>query len=156
MSLQIRTSQKIRGISYKRSFVICSERHLKVAQVIGIRPLASRGWSEAMVKNIHECSQIIDGPTRTYSSGCPTRHTIGYNFLDSDCQRAEPEQDYGCLLPCCVRKTMKRQPAMSMHPKIPPIAGTTFDVSWNAKGRGWGRRPQDVSSILSVPKYYAT
>lgn len=47
MSLKLNEPRNIRGvISYKRSFGDLNERHLKVAQAIGIRPLASREEAE--------------------------------------------------------------------------------------------------------------
>ena len=49
MSLKLNEPRNIRGvISYKRSFGDLNEKHLKVAQAIGIRPLASREEAEKL------------------------------------------------------------------------------------------------------------
>ena len=55
MSLKLNEPRNIRGvISYKRSFGDLNEKHLKVAQTIGIRPLASREEAEKLKDNISQ------------------------------------------------------------------------------------------------------
>ena len=52
MSLKLNEPHNIRGvISYKRSFGDLNEKHLNVAQAIGIRPLASREEAEKTKKH---------------------------------------------------------------------------------------------------------
>jgi hypothetical protein len=53
MSLKLNEPHNIRGvISYKRSFGDLNEKHLNVAQAIGIRPLASREEAEKMKEKL--------------------------------------------------------------------------------------------------------
>ena len=53
MSLKLNEPRNIRGvISYKRSFGDLNEKHLKVAQTIGIRPLASREEAEKLKEKL--------------------------------------------------------------------------------------------------------
>mgnify|MGYP003242856886 FL=1 len=53
MSLKLNEPHNIRGvISYKRSFGDLNEKHLNVAQAIGIRPLASREEAEKMKETL--------------------------------------------------------------------------------------------------------
>lgn len=68
MSLKLNEPRNIRGvISYKRSFGDLNEKHLKVAQTIGIRPLASREEAEKLKGEITTyrnerliCGRFID------------------------------------------------------------------------------------------------
>ena len=53
MSLKLNEPRNIKGvISYKRSFGDLNEKHLKTAQAIGIRPLASREEAEEMKERL--------------------------------------------------------------------------------------------------------
>ena len=63
MSLKLNEPRNIRGvISYKRSFGDLNEKHLKVAQAIGIRPLASREEAEITTYRNERliCGRFID------------------------------------------------------------------------------------------------
>ena len=92
MSLKLNEPHNIRGvISYKRSFGDLNEKHLNVAQAIGIRPLASREEAEKMKETLQYIATndlyAVDSLTHSVPYLIPGAaallDTIGYNFLDS-------------------------------------------------------------------------
>ena len=92
MSLKLNEPHNIRGvISYKRSFGDLNEKHLNVAQAIGIRPLASREEAEKMKEKLQYIATndlyAVDSLTHSVPYLIPGAaallDTIGYNFLDS-------------------------------------------------------------------------
>ena len=92
MSLKLNEPRNIRGvISYKRSFGDLNEKHLNVAQAIGIRPLASRKEVEGMKEKLQYIATndlyAVDSLTHSIPYLIPGAatllDTIGYNFLDS-------------------------------------------------------------------------
>ena len=92
MSLKLNEPRNIRGvISYKRSFGDLNEKHLKVAQTIGIRPLASREEAEKLKEKLQHIATndlyAVDSLTHSIPYLIPGAaallDTIGYNFLDS-------------------------------------------------------------------------
>lgn len=84
-----RTPQYTGVISYKRSFGDLNETHLKIAQAIGIRPLATRKEAEAMKEKLRHiatndfiCGGLADAfHSVPYSGSSLPTDTIGYNFL---------------------------------------------------------------------------
>ena len=92
MSLKLNEPRNIKGvISYKRSFGDLNEKHLNIAQTIGIPPIASRTEAEGMKKKLqhietndlykvdsltHSIPYLIPGAARLLDS-------IGSHFLDS-------------------------------------------------------------------------
>ena len=103
MSLKLNEPHNIRGvISYKRSFGDLNEKHLNVAQAIGIRPLASREEAEKWKKRCSISQQMIC--TRLILWHIPSRISFRERLPCSiqsvitsrfpGCQRLESEQDY--------------------------------------------------------------
>ena len=89
MSLKLNEPHNIRGvISYKRSFGDLNEKHLNVAQAIGIRPLASREEAEKMKEKLQYIATndlyAVDSLTHSVPYLIPGAaallDTIGYNF----------------------------------------------------------------------------
>ena len=96
MSLKLNEPHNIRGvISYKRSFGDLNEKHLNVAQAIGIRPLASREEAEKMKEKLQYIATndlyAVDSLTHSVPYLIPGAAAL----LDTiGCQRLESEQDY--------------------------------------------------------------
>ena len=123
MSLKLNEPRNIRGVvSYKRSFPDLNDKHLAVAQAVGICPPEDRDAAEKMKEQlIHlvpRASELLD--------------TIGSNFLDSlTAKGLNPNQ---IIVTSVLRsqsdvKRLRRRngnaSANSAH-----CYGATFDVSW--------------------------
>ena len=92
MSLKLNEPRNIRGVvSYKRSFGDLNEKHLNVAQAIGIRVLSSREEAEKMREQLQPITTnelyAVDSLTHSIPYLIPGAasllDTIGHNFLDS-------------------------------------------------------------------------
>ena len=92
MSLKLNEPRNIRGVvSYKRSFGDLNEKHLNVAQAIGIRVLSSREEAEKMKEQLQPITTnelyAVDSLTHSIPYLIPGAasllDTIGHNFLDS-------------------------------------------------------------------------
>lgn len=92
MSLKMNEPRNIKGvISYKRSFGDLNDIHLKAAQSLGIRPLASREEAERMKEKLVQIRNnehySVDSLTHSIPFLIPRAgallDTIGVNFLDS-------------------------------------------------------------------------
>ena len=92
MSLKMNEPRNIKGvISYKRSFGDLNDMHLKAAQSLGIRPLASREEAERMKEKLVQIRNnehySVDSLTHSIPFLIPRAgallDTIGVNFLDS-------------------------------------------------------------------------
>ena len=148
MSLKLNEPRNIRGvISYKRSFGDLNEKHLKVAQAIGIRPLASREEAEKLKEKLQHIATndlyAVDSLTHSIPYLIPGAaallDTIGYNFLDSLTSVLRTKDDVKRL-----RRRNGNASENSAH-----FYGTTFDVSWKRFQKVEdedGRPLQDVSS----------
>lgn len=160
MSLKLNEPRNIRGVvSYKRSFGDLNEKHLKVAQAIGISPIASREEAEALKGQLrhitpnelyavdsltHSIPYLIPGAARLLDS-------IGSNFLDSlEAKGLNPNRVIVTSVlrtQADVKKLRRRNvnaSANSAH-----CYGTTFDVSWKRFQKVEdpdGRPLQDVSA----------
>lgn len=160
MSLKLNKPHNIRGvISYKRSFGDLNEKHLNIAQTIGIRPLASREEAEAMKAELHRIATnelyTVDSLTHSIPYLIPGAATlldsIGHNFLDS--LTAKGLNPNKIIVTSVLRtqddvKRLRRRngnaSANSAH-----SYGTTFDVSWKRFQKVEdedGRPLQDVSA----------
>lgn len=160
MSLKLNEPRNIRGvISYKRSFPDLNDRHLAVAQTIGIRPLSNREEAESMKeKLIHIASNefySVDSLTHSLPYLVPQASdlllVIGTNFLDSlNSKRLNPNQ---VIVTSVLRtqddvKRLRRRNGNASENSA-HFYGATFDVSWKRFKKledKDGRPLQDVNS----------
>ena len=159
MSLKLNEPRNIRGvISYKRSFGDLNEKHLNVAQAIGIRPLASRKEAEGMKEKLQYIATndlyAVDSLTHSIPYLIPGAatllDTIGYNFLDSLTAKGLNPNKITVTSVLRTKDDVKRlrrrngnASGNSAH-----FYGTTFDVSWKRFQKVEdedGRPLQDVS-----------
>lgn len=159
MSLKLNEPRNIRGvISYKRSFGDLNEKHLNVAQAIGIRPLASRKEVEGMKEKLQYIATndlyAVDSLTHSIPYLIPGAatllDTIGYNFLDSlTAKGLNPNK----ITVTSVLRTKDDVKRLRRHngnasESSAHFYGTTFDVSWKRFQKVEdedGRPLQDVS-----------
>lgn len=160
MSLKLNEPRNIRGVvSYKRSFPDLNDKHLKVAEAVGIRPLEDREEAESMKEKLTYITDnefyVVDSLTHSIPYLVPRASalldTIGSNFLDSLAAKGlNPNQ---VIVTSVLRtqsdvKRLHRRngnaSANSAH-----CFGATFDVSWKRfkKVEDENGRPlQDVGS----------
>ena len=160
MSLKLNEPRNIRGvISYKRSFGDLNERHLKVAQAIGIRPLASREEAERMKEKLQHITTndlyAVDSLTHSIPYLIPGAaallDTIGYNFLDSLTAKGLNPNKITVTSVLRTKDDVKRLRRRNVNASenSAHFYGTTFDVSWKRFQKVEdedGRPLQDVSS----------
>lgn len=160
MSLKLNEPRNIKGvISYKRSFGDLNEKHLNIAQTIGIAPIASRDEAEHMKEKLRhiETNDLYKVDSLTHSipylipGAAQLLDTIGSNFLDS--LTAKGLNPNKVIVTSVLRtqddvKRLRRRnvnaSANSAH-----SYGTTFDVSWKRFQKVEdedGRPLQDVSA----------
>lgn len=160
MSMKLNEPRNIRGvISYKRSFGDLNEKHLNVAQAIGIRPLASREEAEGMVEKLRHITTneryAVDSLTHSIPYLIPEAadllDSIGSNFLDSLTSKGlNPNKVIVTSVLRTkddVKRLRRRNGNASMNSAH--FYGTTFDVSWKRFQKVEdedGRPLQDVSS----------
>lgn len=160
MSFKVNEPRNIHGvISYKRSFPDLNEKHLTIAQNIGIKPLEDREEAENMKGQLIHITdnKFYSVDSLTYSipylipRASELLDTIGSNFLDSLTSKGlNPNQ---IIITSVLRtnkdvKRLRRRngnaSANSAH-----CYGATFDVSWKRFKKVEdedGRPLQDVSS----------
>lgn len=160
MSLKLNTPHNIRGVlSYKRSFPDLNDKHLTIAQAIGICPPKDRDEAERMKDELVHITNnefySVDSLTHSIPYLVPQASllldTIGANFLDSlTAKGLNPNQ---IIVTSVLRsqndvKKLRRRngnaSANSAH-----CYGATFDVSWKRFKKiedEEGRPLQDVSS----------
>lgn len=160
MSLKLNEPRNIRGvISYKRSFGDLNEKHLNIAQSIGISPLASREEAEAMKENLKHIVTnefyVVDSLTHSIPYLIPGAanllDSIGHNFLDS--LTAKGLNPNKVVITSVLRtkddvKRLRRRNGNASENSA-HFYGTTFDVSWKRFQKVEdedGRPLQDVSS----------
>ena len=142
MSMKMNEPRNIRGvISYKRSFGDLNPKHLKIAQAIGVPPIASRKEAEKMTENLRHIASndlyAVDSLTHSIPYLIPGAanllDTIGANFLDS--LQAKGLNPNRVIVTSVLRtrndvKRLRRRninaSANSSH-----CYGTTFDISYN-------------------------
>lgn len=160
MSLKLNEPRNIRGVvSYRRSFGDLNEKHLNVAQAIGIPPLASRSEAEKMKKKLKRITTneryAVDSLTHSIPYLTPGAaallDTIGLNFLDSlSAKGLNPNQVIVTSVLRTqddVKRLRRRNGNASMNSAH--FYGTTFDVSWKRFRKVEdedGRPLQDVSA----------
>ena len=160
MSLKLNEPRNIRGVvSYKRSFGDLNEKHLNVAQAIGIRALSSREEAEKMKEQLQLITTnelyAVDSLTHSIPHLIPVAasllDTIGHNFLDSlTAKGLNPNK----IIVTSVLRTQddvkrlrRRNDNASLNSAH--FYGTTFDVSWKRFQKiedEDGRPLQDVST----------
>ena len=141
MSLKLNEPRNIRGVvSYKRSFPDLNDKHLAVAQAVGICPPEDRDAAEKMKEQLIHITDnqfyTVDSLTQSIPYLVPRASelldTIGSNFLDSlTAKGLNPNQ---IIVTSVLRsqsdvKRLRRRngnaSANSAH-----CYGATFDVSW--------------------------
>ena len=159
MSLKLNEPRNIRGvISYKRSFGDLNEKHLNVAQAIGIRPLASRKEAEGMKEKLQYIATndlyAVDSLTHSIPYLIPRAatllDTIGYNFLDSLTAKGLNPNKITVTSVLRTKDDVKRLRRRNGNASenSAHFYGTTFDVSWKRFQKVEdedGRPLQDVS-----------
>lgn len=159
-SLKLNEPRNIKGvISYKRSFGDLSDKHLAIAQSIGIIPLSNRKEAESMKEKLtHIVSNkfyTVDSLTHSIPYLVPQASalldTIGANFLDSLAMKGlNPNLIFVTSVLRTkddVTKLRKRNGNASENSAH--FYGTTFDVSWKRFKKiedEDGRPLQDVSA----------
>ena len=160
MSLKLNEPRNIKGVvSYKRSFGDLNDAHLKVAQVFGIIPVASREEAEKLQgKLTHVVDNeyyAVDSLTHSIPYLVPRASalldTIGANFLDS--LQAKGLNPNRILVTSVLRtkddvKRLRRRNGNASENSC-HFYGTTFDVSWKRFRKVEdvdGRPLQDVSA----------
>lgn len=160
MSLKLNEPRNIKGvISYKRSFGDLNEKHLKTAQAIGIRPLASREEAEEMKERLRHITTneryAVDSLTHSIPYLIPGAanllDSIGSNFLDSlESKGLNPNKVIVTSVLRTkddVKRLRRRNGNASLNSAH--FYGTTFDVSWKRFQKiedEDGRPLQDVSA----------
>lgn len=146
MSLKLNEPHNIRGvISYKRSFGDLNEKHLNVAQAIGIRPLASREEAEKMKETLQYIATndlyAVDSLTHSVPYLIPGAaallDTIGYNFLDSLAAKGLNPNKITVTSVLRTKDDVKRLRRRNGNASenSAHCYGTTFDVSWKSSTR---------------------
>lgn len=159
MSMKMNNPHNIKGvISYKRSFGDLNQKHLDIAQTLGIPPIADRQEAEGMTAQLRFIGNnelyAVDSLTHSIpylTPGAATLlDTLGSNFLDS--LAAKGLNPNRIIVTSVLRtqhdvKRLRRRntnaSANSSH-----CYGTTFDVSWKRFEKVEdpdGRPMQDVS-----------
>lgn len=160
MSLKLNEPRNIRGvISYKRSFGDLNEKHLNVAQSIGIRPLSSRAEAEKMKEKLHHITTnefyTVDSLTHSIPYLIPGAanllDTIGHNFLDSLASKGLNPNKVIVTSVLRTKDDVKRLRRSNGNASLNSahFYGTTFDVSWKRFQKVEdedGRPLQDVSA----------
>lgn len=141
MSLKLNEPRNIKGVlSYKRTFSDLPDKHLSVAQTLGIRPLADRNDAESLKEKLtHIASNelyAVDSLTYSIPYLVPEAgallDSIGSNFLDSLTSKGlNPNQ----VIVTSVLRTQKdvkrlRRRNGNASEKSAHFYGTTFDISW--------------------------
>ncbi|MDE6348309.1 MAG: hypothetical protein K2L60_06610 [Bacteroides sp.] len=160
MSLKLNEPRNIRGVvSYKRSFGDLNEAHLKAAQALGIRPLASQEEAEVMKGRLTHIASgeryAVDSLTHSIPYLVPGAacllDSIGQNFLDSlEAKGLNPNR----IVVTSVLRTQDdvkrlRRRNVNASANSAHFYGTTFDVSWKRFRKVEdpdGRPLQDVSA----------
>ncbi|MGI6816122.1 DUF5715 family protein [Bacteroides sp. KG123] len=160
MSLKLNQPRNIRGvISYKRSFGDLNEKHLNVAQALGISPISSREEAERMKERLQLITTnelyAVDSLTHSLPYLIPEAasllDTIGSNFLDSLVSKGlNPNK----VVVTSVLRTKEDVKRLRRHngnasENSAHFYGTTFDISWKRFQKVEdedGRPLQEVSS----------
>ena len=134
MSLKLNEPRNIRGVvSYKRSFGDLNEKHLNVAQAIGIRVLSSREEAEKMKEQLQPITT-----NELYAVDSLTAKGLNPNkIIVTSVLRTQDD----------VKRLRRRNGNAS--PNSAHFYGTTFDVSWKRFQKiedEDGRPLQDVSA----------
>ena len=167
MSLKLNEPRNIRGVvSYKRSFPDLNDKHLAVAQAVGICPPEDRDAAEKMKEQLIHITDnqfyTVDSLTHSIPYLVPRASelldTIGSNFLDSlTAKGLNPNQ---IIVTSVLRsqsdvKRLRRRngnaSANSAH-----CYGATFDVSWKRFKKVEdedGRPLQDMIPAAKLKEY---
>lgn len=160
MSLKLNQPRNIRGvISYKRSFGDLNEKHLNVAQALGISPISSREEAERMKERLQLITTnelyAVDSLTHSLPYLIPEAasllDTIGSNFLDSLVSKGLNPNKVVVTSVLRTKEDVKRLRRRNGNASenSAHFYGTTFDVSWKRFQKVEdedGRPLQDVSS----------
>lgn len=159
MSLKPNQPRNIRGvISYKRSFGDLNEKHLNVAQALGIPPISSREEAERIKEKLQLITTnelyAVDSLTHSLPYLIPEAasllDTIGSNFLDSLASKGLNPNKIVVTSVLRTKEDVKRLRRRNGNASenSAHFYGTTFDVSWKRFQKVEdedGRPLQDVS-----------
>ncbi|TCO95137.1 hypothetical protein EV202_10313 [Bacteroides heparinolyticus] len=159
MSLKPNQPRNIRGvISYKRSFGDLNEKHLNVAQALGISPISSREEAERIKGKLQLITTnelyAVDSLTHSLPYLIPEAasllDTIGSNFLDSLVSKGLNPNKVVVTSVLRTKEDVKRLRRRNGNASenSAHFYGTTFDVSWKRFQKVEdedGRPLQDVS-----------
>ncbi|AVM59095.1 hypothetical protein C3V43_13855 [Bacteroides heparinolyticus] len=159
MSLKPNQPRNIRGvISYKRSFGDLNEKHLNVAQALGIPPISSREEAERIKGKLQLITTnelyAVDSLTHSLPYLIPEAasllDTIGSNFLDSLASKGLNPNKIVVTSVLRTKEDVKRLRRRNGNASenSAHFYGTTFDVSWKRFQKVEdedGRPLQDVS-----------
>jgi len=159
MSLKPNQPRNIRGvISYKRSFGDLNEKHLNVAQALGIPPISSREEAERIKGKLQliTTNELYAVDSLTYSlpylipEAASLLDTIGSNFLDSLASKGLNPNKIVVTSVLRTKEDVKRLRRRNGNASenSAHFYGTTFDVSWKRFQKVEdedGRPLQDVS-----------
>ncbi|MGP1624116.1 DUF5715 family protein [Bacteroides heparinolyticus] len=159
MSLKPNQPRNIRGvISYKRSFGDLNEKHLNVAQALGISPISSREEAERIKGKLQLITTnelyAVDSLTHSLPYLIPEAasllDTIGSNFLDSLASKGLNPNKIVVTSVLRTKEDVKRLRRRNGNASenSAHFYGTTFDVSWKRFQKVEdedGRPLQDVS-----------
>jgi len=160
MSLKLNEPHNIKGVvSYRRAFGDMNEKHLNIAQAIGIRPLPFRKGAESLTEQLQhiESNPLYKVDSLTHSipylipGAAALLDTIGQNFQDSlTAKGLNPNK----IIVTSVLRTQEdvkrlRRRNYNASSNSAHAYGTTFDVSWKRFEKVEdedGRPLQDVSA----------
>lgn len=160
MSLKLNEPRNIKGvISYKRSFGDLSEKHLAIAQIIGIPPLSNRKEAENMKEKLTHITNnehyTVDSLTHSIPYLVPRASnlldSIAINFLDSlTIKGLNPNK---IIITSVLRtkddvKNLRKKNGNASENSA-HFYGATFDISWKRFKKiedEDGRPLQDVST----------
>lgn len=160
MSLKLNEPRNIRGVvSYKRSFPDLNDKHLAVAQAVGICPPEDRDAAEKMKEQLIHITDnqfyTVDSLTHSIPYLVPRASelldTIGSNFLDSlTAKGLNPNQ----IIVTSVLRSQSdvKRPAvgMEMLPQTPPIAMAQPLTSAGNDSKRW-KTKTDALCRMSMP-----
>lgn len=139
--MKLNEPRNIKGvISYKRTFNDLNEKHINIAQVIGVKPIASRDEAEdakgklqhIVTNHLYKVDSLTHSIPYLIPSASKLLDSIGCNFLDSLTSKGlNPNK----IIVTSVLRTKDdvkklRRGNVNASDNSAHFYGTTFDVSW--------------------------
>lgn len=160
LSMKMNHPHNIYGVaSFQRTFNDANDKHLNIAQAIGLPPVASADEAEKMKDNLqlieNNESYAVDSLTHSIPYLIPGAanllDTIGHNFLDSlEAKGLNPNRIIVTSVLRTVNDVKKlRKRNINATANSSHCYGTTFDISWKRFQKvedADGRPMQDVNA----------